>query len=619
METIADGVAINPCHKTVLVFPMYNEDTDRVLEGVRAVWCDLRKAQVECDIEFFILSDSNHPELWIREEIAWANLCRELGAFGKIFYRRRERNINKKSGNLADFCRNWGGRYTYMIVMDADSIMSGRAIETLVKLMERNPKAGIVQTAPRIVRSETVFGRLQQFALRFYGPLFMAGLDWWQGPVGNYWGHNAIIRLAPFTDYCDLPDLPGKEPFGGKILSHDFVEAALMVKAGWEVWLAWDVDETFEQAPQSVIEAAKRDRRWCQGNLQHTWLLFARGLHPASRVHLRLGIMAYVSAPVWLLFLMLSTWDQSFQKVSGLTTLTVAGYSGRYLGIDIAEHRAVIFIVTLVCLFMPKLLALVDSALVPGTASQFGGRFRLVASTVVETVFSTLLAPVYMLFYTKFIAFLILGKSVTWGPQKRDADGITWAEAFAAQWDQMALGVLWGCLAWRLDLYFFWWLSPILCGLCFAVALSVITSAAWFSRLLMRAGILRTVDEIRPAPVLSALEARLASLPEGSLVGDLPHGEYSGITMALLDPYVNAVHVSLLKPRPVEGREETDRIAERMLREGPRALSREEILRVLLDPDVTLELHRRIWTTPQAQSAVWWSDALTEYRIRAAA
>ncbi len=230
-----------PLASTAIVMPVFNEDVSRVFEALRVIYRSVQETRKLEHFDFFVLSDSNQPNQWIQEETAWVELCKQVGGFGKIFYRKRRISINKKAGNVADFLRRWGRRYRYMIVLDADSIMTGRALVQLVALMEKNPQVGIIQTAPRIVNGETLFARVQSFASRLYSPLFLAGLNYWQQHEGNYWGHNAVIRVQPFIDHCALPDLPGSEPFGGRILSHDFVEAALMRKAGWAVWLSGDI------------------------------------------------------------------------------------------------------------------------------------------------------------------------------------------------------------------------------------------------------------------------------------------------------------------------------------------------------------------------------------------
>ena len=221
-----------PLASTAIIMPVFNEDVSRVFEGLRVIYRSLQETNKLEHFDFFILSDSNQPNQWIQEEIAWVELCKQVNGFGRIFYRKRRHQINKKSGNVADFLRRWGKRYRYMVVLDADSIMSGAAIVKLVAMMEKNPQTGLIQTAPRLVYGESLYARLQQFANRLYSPIFLAGLNYWQQHEGNYWGHNAIIRVQPFMDHCALPDLPGREPFGGRILSHDFVEAALIRKAG---------------------------------------------------------------------------------------------------------------------------------------------------------------------------------------------------------------------------------------------------------------------------------------------------------------------------------------------------------------------------------------------------
>jgi len=264
----------------------------------------------------------------------------------------------------------------------------------------KNPQVGIIQTAPRIVFGETLYSRLQSFASRLYSPLFLAGLNYWQQHDGNYWGHNAIIRIQPFIEHCALPDLPGSEPFGGRILSHDFVEAALMRRAGWAVWLAGDIDGSFEEGPPTLIESAKRDRRWCQGNMQHTWLLTARGFRPANRFHLLMGVMGYASSPLWLLFLALST-IHVFGIVSKPATpgvvrvedmTSVFGYMLR------VPEALTLFVFTLLLLFLPKIVSVVQTLGNPELVGRFGGRTRLALSAVVETVVSGLLAPVNMMF-----------------------------------------------------------------------------------------------------------------------------------------------------------------------------------------------------------------------------
>ena len=245
---------------TAIVVPIYNEDVVRVYEGIRVMWESLKRTGQLKSFDFFILSDSTDPGKWVQEETRWFEMARELGGLGQIHYRRRTINREKKSGNIRDFCNAWGSRFRYMIVLDADSVMTGTTLVSMVKLMEANPTAGLIQTVPGLINNESLFGRLQQFASRLFGPIFTSGLNYWVQDGGNYWGHNAIIRVDPFMHNCDLPTLPGKKPFGGHILSHDFVEAALIRRAGWTVYMLPDLEGSYEESPPSLIDLATRDR-----------------------------------------------------------------------------------------------------------------------------------------------------------------------------------------------------------------------------------------------------------------------------------------------------------------------------------------------------------------------
>src|SRR5688572_25163434 len=376
---------------TAIVMPVFNEDVSRVFEGLRVIFRSVQETRKLEHFDFFVLSDSNEPTQWVQEEVAWLELCKQVGGFGKIFYRKRRHSINKKAGNVADFLRRWGRRYRYMIVLDADSIMTGRALVQLVALMERNPEVGIIQTAPRIVNGETLFARVQSFSSRLYSQLFLAGLNYWQQHEGNYWGHNAVIRIQPFIEHCALPDLPGSEPFGGRILSHDFVEAALMRRAGWGVWLAGDIEGTYEEGPPTLIDSAKRDRRWCQGNMQHAWLLTARGFRPASRFHLLMGVMGYVSSPLWLLFMMLCTIHVFAQMPSPAALFAHEGETSAPLLQEAVEIPTALglFILTMLLLFLPKVVSVIVTLGREGMAERYGGGRRLVPSALVETLVST--------------------------------------------------------------------------------------------------------------------------------------------------------------------------------------------------------------------------------------
>ena len=603
---------------TAVLVPVYNEDPERVFSGVAAVYESLKETGQGQHFDFFILSDTTDPDKWVEEERTWFRACRNLGALGRIFYRRRERNEGKKAGNVASFCRAWGKRYRYMIVFDADSVMSGETLVEMVKRMEVNQRCGLLQTVPALALAETLFGRLFQFAARLYGPVFLAGLDYWQGANGNYWGHNAIIRVAPFMKHCELPVLPGKAPLGGQVLSHDFVEAALLRRAGWEVWLAPDLGGSYEEGPPDLIEAAKRDRRWCQGNLQHAMLLLAQGFRGLSRVHLANGVLGYVASLLWLLF-MLGSFSAVWQSVS--SELSIIALPSRLPGMDgvsLQGQGITIFTLTMGALFLPKILCLIDVVLDRPRRRKYGGIIKVTTSAILETLFSALLAPVLMWLHSKFVISTLFGKGVGWAPQNRDAgQGVAWGTAFRAFGVPMMLGLVWGVLAFRVEPLYFYWVLPVLIGLVFSPVVCVISSRTSWGQRFRRAGLLLTPEETHPTAELLALDDR--SVVERAA----PPAAPDGLASAILDPYVNALHVTLLRSHKADFDTESDlhactpshleAITKRLLSEGEEALTPRERMILLCDADTMAKVHRDVWVRPAAKLAPEWIKAMRGY------
>ena len=607
---------------TALVFPIYNEQVPRVCEGLRATYQSLQKTGQLDRFDFYILSDSSEPDKWVEEERRWMDLVQELNALGRIYYRRRFVNEGKKSGNIRDFLSTWGRRYRYFIVFDADSVMRGETLVDLVKLMEAHPQAGLIQTVPALVNAESLFGRMQQFANRLYAPIFITGLNFWAQAFGNYWGHNAIIRTEPFMQHCDLPQLPGAKPFGGQILSHDFVEAALLLKANWEVWVAYDLEGSYEEAPQTMIENAQRDRRWCQGNMQHGMVVWARGLRGGSRIHLASGILGYLASPLWLLFLLTFNWMLWYQSHTGLTIITVRPLTP-FLKVNATQHAFLIFAICMVMLFLPKVLALVDLARDAPRRRAFGGIIHATFGAIAETAFSTLHAPLQMLWHSQFVAASLLLFGVHWGPQKRTADGIAWPQAIRQHWMHTAIGLIWGTAIWRLDQAAFWWFSPVVAGMVLSIPLSVFTSRASLGGKARNLGLFVTPEETEPPPELAALRARMATLEESGQTA--ARAADSGLADAVLDPYVNAIHVSLLREKRQNpayaqaladlgaGRPEVRSLGEKLLTDGPDFLQRKEKLLILSDAEVLPWLHRQAWLRPSGTLARWWQEQIRQY------
>jgi len=599
---------------TAVVMPICNEDVRRVFEGLRTIYGSVEADGQLANCEFFVLSDSTDPNRWVEEEAAWLSLVQKLDAHGKIFYRKRRVGINKKAGNIADFCKRWGSRYRYMVVLDADSIMNGEAIAKLVRMMERNPRVGLIQAVPSLVNGATVLARVQQFASRLYGGIFSAGLNYWQLGEANYWGHNAIIRVKPFIRHCSLPELPGDGPFGGRILSHDYVEAALMRRAGWQVWLAADVAGNYEECPATLVDFAKRDRRWLQGNLQHTRLIVAGGFHLVNRLHFLLGILAYVASPLWFAFLLLSC-VIAYREVGAVPA---AGGVEHSLPWSIGAQSIGLFVGTLALLFLPKVLALLDLRRRPGEVVKFGGWGRIVTGVVTETATFTLIAPVLMLFHTKFVFLTLLRQTVSWGSQRRGGAGASaWAEAVEAHAGQTLFGVALTLWVVSVSPALAWWMSPLLAGILLSIPLSYLTGADDVGEAVRRRGIFTTPEESAPPVVLLRLASALAGPPPGRPV--MPElADHGGVMQAVLDPYVNAAHVSLLRAKDERPPATEQRLAElrrRLVLEGPEELERGEIMALLGDVDSMVTLHEEIWSAPAARLAPWWQRALQYYQL----
>ncbi|HEY5345392.1 MAG TPA: glucans biosynthesis glucosyltransferase MdoH [Verrucomicrobiae bacterium] len=612
---------------TAIIFPIYNEDSVRVLEGLRVTYESLERTGQLDRFDFFILSDSTNPDRWVEEEARWSELVRDLDALGKIYYRRRLFNEARKSGNVRDFLNTWGMRYRYFICCDADSVMRGETLVDLVKLMEAHPTTGLIQTVPALVNAESLFGRIQQFANRLYAPIFISGLNYWALDFGNYWGHNAIIRTEPFMHFCDLPSLPGRKPFGGQILSHDFVEAALMLRENWKVWLAYDLAGSYEEAPQALIENAQRERRWCQGNLQHGLVLFAKGLRGVSRMHLILGIFGYVASPLWLAFLITFDWIYCVQKMTGLSDITVDSFNPYLKNWSGTAHAFLIFVICMVVIMLPKFLSLIDLANDWPRRKLFGGLLNATGGVICETIFSTLHAPLLMLWHTRFVLTNIAGISVGWTTQSRTADGTDWLYAVQRHWGHTLIGVAWGWFTWKLDPSLFWWFTPLLAGMAFSIPLSVLTSRRSLGARAKSAGLFLTPEETSPPIELVSLRSRMKihELTEDNSPCCRVH---AGLAAAVLDPYVNAIHVTLLREKQLNpvyaehlvrigaGTDAARELGEKLLAGGPEKLNASERMTVMADQRVMVWLHQQAWLRPEEKLAPWWRAMIREFSHR---
>jgi membrane glycosyltransferase len=579
--------------RVALIMPVYNESTARVFAGVAAMRDDLAALGVAARFDVFVLSDTTDPDVWLAECEAWHDECQRGESLPTLYYRRRLHNLRRKTGNIEDFVERWGGAYGAMITLDADSMLEGRTIWSLTRRLDASPGTALIQAAPKLVRGETLFARLLQFAGDVYGPLSAAGIAFWAGGEGNYWGHNAIIRLSAFAACCGLPKLPGREPLGGEILSHDFVEAALLRRAGWRVEMAWDLAGSYEEPPPTLSDFMIRDRRWCQGNLQHGRILFARGLHWVSRAHLMTGIMSYLTSPLWFVFLILA----------GLQAWTLSVAEPVYFRdgtpwptwpISREDEAAALLAAMMGLLFLPKLwgllLALTDAS---GRAAR-GGAGRLVVGVLIETVLSALIAPIMMIRHTRFVVAILTGSGVDWVPQRRTAGRQTLALAARSNVDVLVIGVAATVAVLLYAPALGWWLVPVLAGLVSAPWLCLLLESGTSGGLLSRWGLLEIPEEGVPPSVLTLAnehEARLNKL----LASTTPADRFAAV---VLDPIRNARHCALVNEAgggptlPPEVARRAEVIAVHL---DPATLTRDERRALLEWPNRLRRAHDQTW------------------------
>ncbi|WP_309383356.1 glucans biosynthesis glucosyltransferase MdoH [Cerasicoccus frondis] len=600
--------------RTALLFPIYNEDPDSVTANIATTYEALEKAGALAHYDFFMLSDTTQSNNWIEEEAAWLKTVQKLNAHGKIFYRKRRDNLNQKSGNVADFLRRWGKPYDFFICYDADSLMTADTLLRITRIMEHTPSLGILQTMPRLCNAKSMFARLQQFGNRLQGMIGGAGLNFWQQSEGNYWGHNAIIRTEAFTKFCNLPELPGARPLGGRVMSHDFVEAALMRKAGLQVWLAYDYEGTYEEMPPSIPDFAMRDRRWSQGNLQHTWIMLFGDIPLVNRVHMFNGIMSYLSGPLWLIFLVLTTLIFYSWENSQLTMFIGESWLP-WMPEDTSVQGLVVFLLTMALILVPKFFPLILFLRYPEERRKFGGFLRATSSLLLEVTMFTIIAPSLMLFHSSFIAALFMGQRVSWNAQRRGGDGIGWAEAFAVQGPHTLIGVMWGLLAWHISPTLFGWMSPVLIGWVFAPVIAVWTSKESVGEWFARQGLLLSPEDIAPPAEVRIMRTKLSEVHQNPPPIPELAGDY-GLIRIVMDPYLNALHQQFLRERdyqPEDIRDDLADIRKRLLSEGAPALSSDDKLRLMYDLPSVRSLHQELWDSPTEQLSKWWRLALSRY------
>ena len=495
MEAVAPfaaaGRSADPIRlRTAVLMTLRNEDPARAFVRLRTVKKSIEATEAGESFAYFILSDTSSPAVAAAEEAAVAAWRAEVADPERIVYRRRAENTGFKAGNVRDFCDTHGRGFDLMLPLDADSLMSGEAVVRLVRMMQAYPRLGILQSLVVGAPAGSAFARIFQFGMRHGMRAYTFGSAWWIGDCGPFWGHNAVVRIAPFRDHCHLPVLPGKPPLGGHVLSHDQVEAALMRRAGYEVRVLPQEDGSYEDNPPTIVQFSARDLRWCQGNMQYWKLLGLPGLPFLSRFQLAWAILMFLGVPAMTLMIALA--PVKFLDGEDPSTFPAGLAIGLYL--------------TFLGMYLaPKLAGLADILLTRGGGARYGGTARFLASAAIEAVFSFLLGAVTTFRITVFMIGLLFGRSVIWNGQARDAHQVSWADAARSLWPATLSGaVVCGALA-SLSPATLAWSLPLTFGYLVAVPFAVLSAAPALGALLARHRLCAIPEEIEPPEEIRAV------------------------------------------------------------------------------------------------------------------
>lgn len=514
------GSAATPTAKTAIVYPIKNEDTARVFANVAAIRESLTQLGVQHLFDLYVVSNSDDPNCWVEEEVAWRSVA--SGATG-IYYWRRHRREGRKPANIAEFCERWGSRYKYMVVLDADSLMSADCLINLVAMMERDQKAALLQTSPDFIDGETLFARLQQFSAWRNGKIVQWGERVWQGSAGTYYGHNAIIRIAPFMQNCGLPRLSGGPPFGGDILSHDFVEAALLSRAGWDVWLVPELEGSYENCPATLEEHFQRDRRWYQGDMLNLRLLTTPNLPLTGRIRFATSALRDIASALLLVLcgaLIGLTDAPTFAVPALLIPFLVLDFSCRVSSAGVPA------------------LGLGLSASTRSIRQQRMSVLHVLGNKVLEQALWLITAPIRLLTNAIFIAELAAGQDSGWRALPRAADQPTLRQLLRFYSPHLLGAPMVALILLLTDSWALWWLTPVLLSWILAIPLTRALGSQRIGALARRAGALLVPKERTPPPIMTRAQELSAIIR-----AKLPAPAWQA---ALTDEAVMALHWAFL-------------------------------------------------------------------------
>ena len=477
--------------RIAVLMTLRNENPERAFRRLRVVKDSLDATGEGVWFDYFVLSDTSDPAVAGVEEALAEAWSREIGEPARLTYRRRSDNAGFKAGNLRDFCERWGERYELMLPLDADSAMAGETILGLARMMQAYPKIGILQSLVVGMPSRSAFARIFQFGMRHGMRPYTMGSAWWSGDCGPFWGHNALVRIVPFRDYCHLPVLPGKPPLGGAVMSHDQVEATLMRRAGYEVRVLPVEGGSWEENPPTMLDFAKRDLRWCLGNLQYLKLLDLPGLRPMSRFQLVWAILMFLGLPAWTLMI-------SLLPLAAVQARAVADYP--------AAAVVCLYLLFLAMYLSPKLAGFADILLTRGGVRRYGGVGRFLLSAVIELLFAFLQGAVSSFRTTLFMVGLLFGQvRIGWNGQARDAHALSLATAFAGLWPHLLFGVYLFVALGTLAPAVLLWSLPLTAGYVLAIPFAMLTAWPAAGAWLARHGLCGIPEDFDMPPVLAAI------------------------------------------------------------------------------------------------------------------
>jgi membrane glycosyltransferase len=474
-----------------VVMTVRDDDVESIFARIKAIRKSLDRTSSGASFDYFVLSDSSMSEKIEAEERAMASWQAEDPSVNRrVFYRCRPTNWGFKPGNIRDFCARWGENYEFMVLLDADSIMSGETIVRLVRIMENNPRLGILQSLIVGALCPSLFARLFEFGHRHTLRCSIAGSVWWQGDRCQFWGHNAVVRLAPFARYCEMPFLPGKGPFSGHILCHDQIEASFMHRAGYEVRVLPEESCSYEGVPPTLFDFNQRNNRWCMGNLKNLRVVRASGLSAIDRFHLMVVAQRFLSQPALVAFVLLAT------------SLVASWPTGRIFP---ARMALGLYAAWIAMFFSPKLFGVADAIL--RSPAQYGGVPRLLWGACFEFLYSLLLAPISAIATTVFIIRLPFKGRFNWDIQHRNAYVLTWRAALRETWPQTLVGTALLIYLCATNATAISWFAPFLLGLIFATPFAIVTSLPSFNSAALRWNICALPEEIEvPSEITDVVE-----------------------------------------------------------------------------------------------------------------